>query len=121
MQKAARPLHKTLLLLVLEAVFDSLLRVDDLAKTEPWLIDGTLSRVDEQVIENAAKEAAWERRHHGNPEVIPSCGPDFGTVADAVGPETGAKVTSKVDSEAGLPAEGSADAELRECVSQETR
>lgn len=116
-----RPLDETLLLLVLEAVFDSLPRVDDLAKTEPWLVDGTLSRVDEQVVEDTAKQAAWERRHHGDPEVIPSCGPNFGTVADAVGPQTGAKVTSKVDGEACLPAEGGADAELGRFVSMETR
>lgn len=103
-----------------QTVLNSLLRVDDLAKTEPWLVDGAVSRVDEQVVKNATKEAAWKRRHHWNPEVISSCGPDLSAVADAVGPKTGAEVTGEVDGEAGLPAEGGADAELKRYVSKKT-
>lgn len=96
-----------------QTILDSLPGVDELAKTEPWLVDGGWTGVDEEVIENTAEEGARERSHHGDPEVVPSCGPDVCAVADAVGPETGAEVTGEVDGETGLPAKGGADAELR--------
>lgn len=53
----------------------------------------------------------WKSTH---PKVVSTGGPDLGTVANHVGNETRAKVTSQVDGIARLPAEAGTDAEDEE-------
>jgi len=101
----------------------------ELLQAEPWRVDRTGSRVDEDVIEEASKRAAKEWCHHRYldmvrksyerhqktyPEVVAASGPHLMTIPDRIRHQPWAKVTSDVDRITSLPAEARPQAEYEE-------
>ena len=92
----------------------------ELLQAEPWRVDRTGTRVDEDVVEEASERAAKEWCHHRNldmvsksyecykktyPEVVAASGPYLMTIPNSVRHQPWAKVTSDVDRITSLPAE----------------
>lgn len=99
-----------------------LAQVGNAVETHVRHVDGGLgASEDEQVVKETTKAGTDTGSDNGDPEVVSAVGPDAGAVAQNGRGKTGAKVTSRVDGIASLPAEGGTEAKDEEEEGKRTK
>ena len=101
----------------------------ELLQAEPWRVDRTGTRVDEDIVQETPKRATKEGCHHRNldmvsksyerhqktyPEVVAASRPHLRTIPNSIRHQPWAEVTSDIDRITSLPAEARAQAEDEE-------